>query len=398
MIINSICRSLIFSKLRKINSGTLIVAEEAGRWTFGNFSDDKDMALTIEVKDLRIYPMILFGGSVGVAESYMKGYWFTNNLTGVICLFLRNRNVMDPINSGMGKLKGPVNKLIHLINNNSRSGSRKNIKAHYDIGNDFFKVWLDKRMMYSSAVFDNLDISLDQASEKKLDKICSSLKLTSSDHLLEIGTGWGGLSIYAASNYGCRVTTTTISKKQYEYAKQWIHRENLSDKITLLQKDYRDLHGKFNKLVSIEMIEAIGHNYLETYLKKCNDLLKDDGEMFLQAITIADYQYENAKKSVDFIQKYIFPGGALFSLPKLLTSISEVTNFDLLNRDEIGPDYALTLKKWREKMFSKLSFIRSLGYSERFIKMWEFYFCYCEGGFIEKSIGNSQFLFSKRSK
>ena len=397
-MINLISRSLIHSLLRNIKSGCLILKEKGKSWSYGDIDSSDNLTVTINIKDLRTYSSVLFGGSLGAGESYIKGYWSADDLTKLIRLFVRNREVVDPMNSGLGSLKRPINKIIHLINNNTKSGSKKNIKAHYDVGNDFFKIWLDKMMMYSSAIFNDRNISLDQASNEKLDKICSSLELSPSDHLLEIGTGWGGLAIFAASNYGCKVTTTTISEQQYEYAKKWIHKEKLSDRINLLRKDYRDLNGQYDKLVSIEMIEAIGHKFLETYLKKCSDLVKNEGKIFIQAITISDNQYEYSRKSVDFIQKYIFPGGALFSVPKLMQSISKATDFELIQRDEIGLDYALTLKHWREKMLSNLEDIRSLGYSENFIRMWEYYFSYCEGGFIEKSIGNSQFLFNKSIK
>jgi cyclopropane-fatty-acyl-phospholipid synthase len=249
--------------------------------------------------------------------------------------------------------------------------------------------------MYSSAVFEEPTMTLEEASQAKLKGICEKLELSPTDHLLEIGTGWGGLAIYAAQEYGCRVTTTTISKEQYQFAQQRVREEDLTELITVLMEDYRDLSGQFSKLVSVEMLEAIGHEFVDTYFQKCSDLLEPDGMMLVQTITIADAQYERAKRSVDFIQRYIFPGGSLSSVRILQRSVARTTDLKVHNMEDIGPDYALTIRHWRERMFAKLADVRSLGYSEEFIRMWEFYLCYCEGGFIEHAIGNSQLLLVK---
>jgi cyclopropane-fatty-acyl-phospholipid synthase len=284
---------------------------------------------------------------------------------------------------------------VHLLNRNTRLGSKKNISAHYDIGNDLFELFLDPTMMYSSAYYKDEDMSLEQASIAKLDLICKKLELGPEDHLLEIGTGWGGLAIHAASNYGCKVTTTTISDEQFVLAQARIKENHLEDKITVVKQDYRDLEGQYDKLVSIEMIEAIGHQYMRTYFNKCCSLLKPDGMMLIQAITIKDQLYKEALKDVDFIKKYIFPGGFLPSINAMVKTISDSTDMKLFHLQDIGPHYAKTLNHWRERFFEKLDEIRGLGYSDEFIRLWEYYFCYCEGGFIERDIGTVQMVLTR---
>jgi cyclopropane-fatty-acyl-phospholipid synthase len=302
---------------------------------------------------------------------------------------------MDTMDYGITRLKGPVHKIMHLFNRNTRSGSRKNISAHYDIGNELFKLFLDDTMMYSSAYYEKADMSLDEAAVAKLDLVCRKLELDSTDHLLEIGTGWGGLAIHAARNYDCKVTTTTISDEQYRLAVEKVRQQGLDHKIKVVKQDYRDLSGQFDKLVSIEMIEAIGHQYMSTYFKKCSSLLKPDGMMLIQAITIRDQFYKSALKDVDFIKKFIFPGGFLPSVTAMSEVISKVSDMKIFHLQDIGPHYARTLSHWRERFFNKLDEIRDLGYSDEFIRLWEYYFCYCEGGFIERDIGTVQMLLAK---
>lgn len=285
--------------------------------------------------------------------------------------------------------------MFHRWNRNSKPGSRRNIAAHYDLGNDFFRLWLDDSLMYSSAVFEKPTMTLEEASQTKLKLICDKLELCPTDHLLEIGTGWGGLAIFAAREYGCRVTTTTISREQFEFAQQRVRKENLEDCVTVLLEDYRDLTGQFSKLVSVEMLEAIGHEFVDRYFEQCSNLLRADGMMLLQTITIENDQYERAKRSVDFIQRYIFPGGSLSSMQVLEASVARATDLHLHHVEDIGFDYATTLRHWRERMFSRLADVRELGYSEEFVRMWDFYFCYCEGGFIEQAIGDVQLLLAK---
>ncbi|GMG87250.1 SAM-dependent methyltransferase [Biformimicrobium ophioploci] len=388
-------RAAVLGKLAGLRGGSLVVEEDGERQAFGEVNANSGIHVTIVVKDSRFYREIAFGGSIGVGEAYMLGYWSCSSLTNLVRLFVRNRELLEGLEGGLAMLSKPLFHLFAWANRNSRDGSRRNISAHYDLGNEFFRLWLDERMMYSSAVFEDPAMSLEQASEAKLRRICEKLALSEKDHLLEIGTGWGGLAIYAAGNYGCRVTTTTISREQYEEAKARIKAAGLQDRVTLLLEDYRDLKGQYDKLVSVEMIEAIGHQYLDTYFKKCASLLKPDGLMLLQSITINDQRYEAAKKSVDFIQRYIFPGGCLMSVTAMAEALTRVTDMRIFHLDDIGPHYARTLAAWRERFWGKVREIRDMGYPEEFLRMWDYYFCYCEGAFIERYIGDVQLLLTK---
>jgi cyclopropane-fatty-acyl-phospholipid synthase len=295
----------------------------------------------------------------------------------------------------MTRLKAPLNRVLHWLSRNTRKGSRRNIGAHYDLGNDLFELFLDPTMMYSCAYYQSPHASLEEASVAKLDRICQKLELKSDDHLLEIGTGWGGFAIHAAKHYGCRVTTTTISRQQFELARERACQQGVEDRITFLFEDYRDLEGQYDKLVSIEMIEAIGHQYLDTYFEKCSSLLKPDGMMLLQAITIADQRYKSALNEVDYIKKFIFPGGFLPSVSAMSRSIARVSDMKMFHMDDIGPHYARTLADWRQRFFDRLEDVRKKGYSDAFIRMWEYYLCYCEGGFLERDIGTVQMLLTK---
>ena len=385
-------RQQVISRLKKIKIGQLIVIENGQQTIFG---DDASITATITVKDAHFYGEIAFGGSIGAGEAYMLNYWQTDQLTNVIRIMAANQSVMDALEGGYQWASKPFLKVLHWLNRNTADGSRKNIAAHYDLGNDFFKLWLDASMMYSSAIFSPLDISLEAASYKKLEVICEKLALKPTDHIVEIGTGWGGFAIYAAKKYGCKVTTTTISQQQYDEAKKRVIAENLQDKITLLMSDYRDLQGKFDKLISIEMIEAVGHQYYDVYFKKCASLLKPNGMALIQAITITDQRFEAAKNSVDFIQRYIFPGSNIPSITALMNSLTKASDLKLYDMEDIGPHYATTLRKWRENFVTQLGAVRQMGYSEEFIKMWTFYLCYCEGGFAERALGDVHLLLVK---
>ncbi len=308
---------------------------------------------------------------------------------------IRNRAVMEAMDSGLARLASPVRKLLHYLNRNTKDGSARNIAAHYDLGNDFFELILDRTLMYSCAIFERPDATLDEAALAKVERICRKLELRPTDHLVEIGTGWGGFAIHAAKNYGCRVTTTTISLAQHGYAVKRIAAEGLQERITVLLKDYRDLEGQFDKAVSIEMIEAVGHHFVDSYFRKCSGLLKPDGMMLLQAITIADQNYKSALRNVDFIKKYIFPGSFIPSVTALCDSITRASDLRLFHLEDLTPNYAETLKHWRLRLFQHLDRVRSLGYPEEFIRMWEFYLCYCEGGFRERYIGDVQMLLTK---
>ena len=385
-------RKLVLAKLSNLQHGQLTLIENDKAQTFGQ---DSDLKATITVNDAHFYGEIAFGGSIGAGEAYMLGYWSADNLTHVIRIMCLNQSVMDTLEGGFQWLSKPLLKCLHWLNRNTADGSRKNIAAHYDLGNDFFALWLDPTMMYSAAIYAAGNIDLQAASLKKLEIICQKLDLKPSDHVVEIGTGWGGFAIYAAQHYGCKVTTTTISTQQYTLAKQRVEAAKLQDKITLLLNDYRDLTGKFDKLVSIEMIEAVGHQFYDTYFAKCASLLNPNGLALIQAITIVDQRFESAKNSVDFIQRYIFPGSNIPSITALLASATKVSDLRLLDCEDIGPHYATTLAAWRVNFFNKINDVRALGYSEEFIKMWEFYLCYCEGGFAERALGDAHLLLAK---
>jgi cyclopropane-fatty-acyl-phospholipid synthase len=394
-LITRLARKLVHNQLSKIKAGEIVVRENHNEYYFGRVTDDFPVRVYIDVLHPSLYTDVAFGGSPGSGEAYMKGSWRCSDLLGLVRIFLRNRDVMETMDYGITRLKGPAHKLLHFFNRNTRTGSRKNISAHYDIGNELFKLFLDQTMMYSSAYYESPAMSLDDAAVAKLDLVCRKLALGTNDHLLEIGTGWGGLAIHAARNYGCKVTTTTISDEQYRLAVEKVKQEGLDHKITVIKQDYRDLSGEYDKLVSIEMIEAIGHQYMDTYFKKCSSLLKPDGMMLIQAITIKDQFYKSALKDVDFIKKYIFPGGFLPSVTAMSAVISKVSDMKIFHLQDIGPHYARTLKDWRERFFNKLEEIRALGYSDEFIRLWEYYFCYCEGGFMERDIGTVQMLLTK---
>jgi len=385
----------VLSQLKKITKGQLVVIDNGVTHHFGEVSAQADLLVTIEVFHQRFYSSIAFGGSVGAGESYIYGDWSCSDLTALVRLLLQNRNVLDDMDGHFARLKAPVFKMFHWLNKNTRTGSRKNIAAHYDLGNEMFELFLNENMMYSSAIYPQPESTLEQASNYKLDRICLKLHLTENDHVLEIGTGWGGFAIHAVTHYGCKVTTTTISQEQYDLAVERINKARLSDRITVLLKDYRDLDGQYDKLVSIEMIEAIGHHYLNEYFETCSRLLKPQGLMLLQAITIADQRYEEALKEVDFIKRFIFPGCFIPSITAMQNSITKATDMKISNLEDIGPHYARTLHDWRDRFFDNLEKVRQLGYPDEFVRLWEFYLCYCEGGFEERVIGDVQLLLSK---
>lgn len=388
-------RYLVFRRLRGLCYGRLTVIDADGRYEFGHDDSALPLHVTVEVSDRRLYRRLASRGSIGVGESYMHGEWQCADLTAMVRLFVRNRAVMDSLEQGVVRLAMLLFRLGHNLRRNNQRNSQTNIAAHYDLGNDFYRLFLDQTMMYSSAIFPHPDSSLEQASRTKLDRICQKLQLGPNDHVLEIGTGWGGFALHAAEHYGCRVTTTTISGEQFEFARQRVQAAGLAERVTVLKQDYRELTGCFDKLVSIEMIEAVGYQYFDTYFQTCSRLLKDNGMMLLQAITISDQEYERTKRTVDFIQKYIFPGGCLPSVHSLCTTLAKATDLRLYHLEDIGPHYATTLRRWQERFFANLDQVRKQEFSESFIRMWEFYLCYCEGGFIERALGTVQILLTK---
>lgn len=350
--------------------------------------------VVIRVNSPEFYVRVVTGGANGAAEAYMEGLWDTDDLVKLVRVMLLNRAQLDAMEGGVATLLGKVSQIWHAFNRNTQEGSRRNIAAHYDLGNTFFSLFLDERLMYSAGIYPTGNESLSEASTLKLDRICRKLDLKPQDHLLEIGTGWGGMAIYAAQHYGCRVTTTTISKEQYAEAKARIEAAGLQDRITLLLEDYRDLQGQYDKVVSIEMVEAVGHQYLDTYFKCISERLTPDGLAVLQAITIDDQRYEAALREVDFIKRYIFPGSFIPCVTVLAQSAAK-QDLRLFNLEDIGHSYALTLRDWRAGFMAKLDAVRAQGFDERFIRMWEFYLCYCEGGFRERAISNVQLILTK---
>ena len=400
--LDQLAKKILFKRLQGIQQGSITIVENINglisEMSFGASKPQStldDIHVKIEVKNTQFYGEVVFGGSIGAGEAYMQGYFDCDNLTNLIRLMVRNQSLLDSIESGFARLTAPLQKWLHIINKNTQQGSRRNIAAHYDLGNEFFKLMLDPTMMYSSAIFEHEKQSLEEASLVKLKCICEKLDLKETDHLIEIGTGWGGFAIYAAENYGCKVTTTTISEQQYLMAKDRIKLAGLEEKIEILLTDYRDLKGSYDKLVSIEMIEAIGHQFYDIYFSQCSRLLKPNGMMLLQAITIADQRYDSAIRSVDFIQRYIFPGSCIPSVTAMIKSITKSTDLRLFDLQDIGPHYAKTLARWRENFFKNIVEIRSIGYPETFIRMWDFYLCYCEGGFEERALGDVHMLLVK---
>ena len=384
-ILHRIARSLVFRQLKKIDTGYISIQEGNKKFSFGKKGN---LSAHITVHDPRFYGALAFGGSIGVSEAFMQKFWSVNDLTKLIRIMAINQNAMDQLESLFNVFLKPILKCLHYLNQNSVKGSRINISKHYDLGNDFFSLFLDSTMMYSSAVFKNPQDSLYQGSMHKLEMICQGLELNAQDHVIEIGSGWGGFAIYAAQNYGCKVTTTTISKQQYLFVKQKIKDLKLTHKIKVLLSDYRHLKGQYSKLVSIEMLEAVGYQYYDTYFKVCSHLLKPDGIAFIQTITITDQRYEKAKHSVDFIQRYIFPGSCIPSLTALQNSITESSDLKIYQVRDIGDHYARTLALWRIAFFKRLSEVKALGFDDVFIRMWHFYLAYCEGGFKEKVISD----------
>lgn len=391
----SLLRRGVLRQLAHLEHGQLVVIDESERHVFGTVGSH--LLGEIQIHDAAAWGLVASNGSIGAGEAYIHGYWSSPDLTAVIRIFVSNLEVLDALEGGLAKLGRPLVQGLHWLNRNTRKGSQKNIAAHYDLGNDLFEQFLDPTMMYSAAQFLSPEDSLEQAQLNKLERICQKLDLKPSDHLLEIGTGWGSMALYAAQHYGCKVTTTTLSREQHAYTAQRIETLGLQDQVTLLLKDYRDLTGQYDKLVSIEMIEAVGHRFLPTYFKQCARLLKSSGLMLLQTITIREQRYEQARRSVDFIQRYIFPGGALPCVQKMLEIVSRDTDMNLLHMEDFGLHYARTLRLWHVNFRHAQVRLGELGYDEYFLRLWEFYLCYCEGGFLERSIGTAQLLLAKPS-
>ena len=393
--LDQIARKALLSLLSKLKHGRITLTEDNQRYPFGEESFAASLKANISVHHSRFYSRILFGGSIGAAEAYMEGLWSADDLTMVMRILALNQKAFEDMEKGLARLTAPLYKLYHFARKNTKLGSRKNILAHYDLGNDFYALFLDQTMTYSCGIFEHEQSTLEDASVAKYDRLCQKLQLKPGHRVVEIGTGWGGFAVHAAQNYGVHVTTTTISEEQHRYAAKRLRKAGLEDQISLLKKDYRDIRGEFDRLVSIEMIEAVGHQFYAAFFETCSRLLKADGLMALQAITISDQIFDRHKRSVDFIKRYIFPGSCIPSVTAVSNAIARASDLQLIHLEDITPHYARTLREWRQRFFANIDKVRKMGYPETFIRMWEYYLCYCEGGFAERYIGDVQMLFAK---
>ena len=391
-------RHLLHRNLSRFTDGEIRVADADTSRTFGQASP-QSLSASIDIYDPRTYRAVALGGTIGAAAAYADGWWASDDLTALIRIMARNRDAASRLEGWSTRLA----KLGHLVSfrlrANRKTQSRRNISAHYDLGNDFFAAFLDPTMTYSCAVFPRSGSSLEEGSRHKLDLICQKLELSPQDELLEIGTGWGSLALHAASRYGCKVVTTTISKQQFNHATQAVRAAGLEGRVTVLTSDYRDLPTllgrRFDKVVSVEMIEAVGYECLDRYFQVCQALTKPGGAMLLQSIVIADALYETYRGSVDVIQRYVFPGGFLPSTADLRWRIAERTDFRIANLDDITEHYPRTLRLWRQCLVDNWSLLRERGYPEALLRMWEYYFCYSEGGFLEETVGDVQLLLAR---
>ena len=389
-------RGRLIAQMSRLRHGRLTLCDALGTVELGEPAHvDTDLRIRIEVDSPGFYRAVAANGSVGAGEAWMDAQWRCDDLVALVRLLVRNRDLLDGMETGLARLGGLAMKAWHALRRNTRTGSRRNIAAHYDLGNDFFRLFLSPDLMYSSGIWAGDDDTLDAASTRKLDRICRKLDLKPGDHVIEIGTGWGGFAVHAARHYGCRVTTTTISKEQHALAAQRVAEAGLEDRVTLLLQDYRDLTGTYDKLVSIEMIEAIGAQYLDAYFAKLGTLLKPDGLALIQAITIEDHRYEQALHSVDFIKRHVFPGSFIPSIAAMVAAKGRASDLALIQLEDFGLSYARTLEAWRRRFRAALQDVRAQGFDDRFIAMWDFYLAYCEGGFRERSIGVAQLLMAK---
>ena len=388
-------RRQMLRQMTRLTVGRLTLIQGSESFVFGSPDPHAPLRATVRILNDDAYKQMVLGGSVGTAEALMDGGWECDDLVSLVRIFVRNRDVLDGMEGGLARIAKSVLRFWHERQRNTRDGSRRNIAAHYDLGNDFFQLFLDESLMYSSAIYAHPDESLELAQTRKLERICQKLDLRPGERVVEIGTGWGSFAIHAARHHGVHVTTTTISQRQYELACARVADAGLQDRVSVLLNDYRDLEGRYDKLVSIEMVEAIGHQYLDVYFNKLSTLLEPNGAALIQAITIEDSRYSRALTDIDFIKRYVFPGSFIPSVSAMLGAVARTTNFRLTHLEDIGPSYALTLHAWRERFLAALPQVRSLGYSEAFIRMWNFYLAYCEGGFLERSIGDVHMLLSK---
>lgn len=386
--LDRLLRKRLFASLSTLTGGRLAIEDSLGSATLGQ----GEPVVRLTIRDMAFYRLVATQGSVGAGEAYGDGMWTCDDLVALVGLLVRNRDALDGMESGLARVAGWVLKRWHAGNRNTHAGSRRNIAAHYDLGNDFFSLFLSPDLMYSSALWAGADDTLEQASGRKLDTICRKLELGPRDRVVEIGSGWGGFAIHAARHYGCHVTTATISREQHVMALARVRAAGLDDRVSVVLQDYRDLQGRYDKVVSIEMIEAIGAQYLETYFAKVADLLAPHGRALIQAITIEDHRYRQALGEVDFIKRHIFPGSFIPSIEAMLRAKTRASDLALVHQEDFGHSYARTLQAWRQRFLAHLPEVRDQGFDSRFCRLWEFYLAYCEGGFRERSIGVSHLL------
>ncbi len=392
-LVNAASKMAITRRLDQLIHGKVDLHDSTGRSSHG--TEHNEQSASLIVRNPNFYRETLIGGGLGFAESYLDGHWETPDLTELLRVFVRDISVAHQNDNGFARLKAPLLRIGSYLARNTLRGSRKNIAAHYDLGNEFFSLFLDESMTYSSGIFYSNENSLRDASINKLDRICQKLNLNPEHHVLETGTGWGSFAIHAARHYGCRVTTTTISRSQHELAKQRIQEAGLCDRVTLVLQDYRDLKGSYDKVVSIEMIEAVGHEYLGTYFGACSELLKPDGQMLLQFISMPDHRYRQYLKTSDFIRKHVFPGSCCPSLSAVYNAVAQSTDMRGVQYEDITAHYAKTLEHWHLRFEENAEQVRELGYPQEFIRMWRYYLCYCIAGFAERYIGVGQLLLNK---
>ncbi|AWH37296.1 class I SAM-dependent methyltransferase [Stenotrophomonas sp. ZAC14D1_NAIMI4_6] len=391
--LDAFLRRRLLAQLAPLRDGQLRVRDAFGEVLLGN--GHGPLQATVTIDDPAFYRKVAAQGSVGAGESYIHGDWRCDDLVALVRLLVRNRDLLDGMERGPARAAGWLLRGWNRLRRNSREGSRRNIAAHYDLGNDFFALFLSSDLMYSSALYAQADETLEVASTRKLDRICQQLRLQPGDRVVEIGTGWGGFAVHAARNYGCHVTTTTISAEQHALAVQRVQDAGLQDRVSVLMQDYRDLQGQFDKLVSIEMIEAIGAEFLDTYMGTLQRLLKPEGVALLQAITIEDHRYEQARRSVDYIKRFVFPGSFIPSINAIMAAKTRASDLQLVAQQDFGHSYALTLRAWRQRFLAQRAAVQAQGFDERFCRLWEFYLAYCEGGFLERSIGVSHLLLAR---
>jgi cyclopropane-fatty-acyl-phospholipid synthase len=397
-LLDRLARRLVLGLLSRMRRGELVLVEGPRRFRFGAPGDGRSPSAELHVHSPRFYREFL-RGSLGLGEAYAGGLWDCADLVSLTRIGALNMSGIDALRRALSPVLAPLQRTAGRLARNTPARARRRIAAHYDLGNELFARFLDRTMMYSCAVFDPPTATLEQASLAKLERICDKLELSPADHVLEIGTGWGGFAEFAAARYGCRVTTTTISAEQHAYASARIRRAGLSDRVSVLFEDYRDpaldRHGPYDKLVSIEMIEAVGWQYFPTFFRRCSELVAEHGAMLLQAIVIEDGAYEVEKASRSFVNTQIFPGGCLPSLRVIARNVASVTDFREAQLEDITAHYATTLQRWRERFLAAAEQISELGYDERFRRMWELYLSYCEGGFRERRIQDVQLLLAK---